>query len=102
MSNSRRERRQLAKNFGLLGRDQTFSQRIERFGRSREMGKQLHLRHLEEVINSQLEQERKKEEDRIIKESSEIQMNEDFVLSNQESFEFLKKIDYLEIKGSDE
>jgi hypothetical protein len=104
MSNSRRQRRQLAKNFGLLGKEENLLQKRERFRRSNEMGQQFHLRHLEETINHQMEVERKKEEEKLIESTKKLQQlnSQEFTPSISESFSFLKQIDNSEVKGSDE
>lgn len=105
MSESRRQRRQLAKNFGLLGNEKNLSQKRERFRRSNEMGQQFHLRHLEETMNFQLEEERKKNEAKILESTLKLQEknSDSFVLGNTDSFNFLKQEgDNFEIKGSDE
>ena len=105
MSDSRRQRRQLAKNFGLLGNEKNLSQKRERFRRSNEMGQQFHLRHLEETMNFQLEEDRKKNEIKILESSAKLQetRSEEFVLTNTDSFDFLKnQNDYSDIQGSDE
>lgn len=60
MSESRRQRRNLAKKLGYLGKDETLDQQRERFRRSQEMGKYLHLNHLERLKNLELEIEREK------------------------------------------
>jgi len=60
MSESRRQRRNLAKKLGYLGKDETLDQQRERFRRSQEMGKYLHLSHLERLKNLELEIERDK------------------------------------------
>jgi hypothetical protein len=105
MSDSRRQRRQLAKNFGLLGNEKNLAQKRERFRRSNEMGQQFHLRHLEETINFQLEEDRKKNEIKILESSAKLQetRSDQFVLTNTDSFDFLKnQNDYSDIQGSDE
>jgi hypothetical protein len=105
MSNSRRQRRQLAKNFGLLGKEKNLSEKRERFRRSNEMGQQFHLRHLEENMNSQLEEERKRNEVKILESSLKLQEenSDNFVLSSPDSFDFLKnQTDYSDVQGSDE
>ena len=58
MSLSRRERRQYAKNLGLLGRNENYETMMERFRRSKTAGDFLHTHHLQEVKNIQLEQDR--------------------------------------------
>lgn len=104
MSNSRRQRRQLAKSFGLLGKEQSISQKRERFRRSNEMGQQFHLRHLEETVNSQIEIERKREEEKIIEASKKLQEEDlnELSLSNSGSFSFLQEINNSEVTGSNE
>lgn len=104
MGSSRKERRQIAKNFGLLGGQQSLSQKLERFRRSNEMGKQFHLRHLEEVRNFQIDEQRKKEEIKILESSFEIQNQLSPGISinlNSESFDFLNN-QKLDIEGSNE
>jgi uncharacterized protein Veg len=69
------------------------------------MGQQFHLRHLEETMNFQLEEDRKKNEIKILESSAKLQetRSEQFVLTNTDSFDFLKnQNDYSDIQGSDE
>ena len=49
-SQSRRQRRAIAKQMGYLGRNETFSELLERTKRSGDFGKQLHTLHLEKVM----------------------------------------------------
>lgn len=57
MSLSRRERREMAKRMGFLGRTESYSAMTERFKRSIEVGEILHTRHLQEIRNHQIEAE---------------------------------------------
>jgi hypothetical protein len=54
---SRRERRALAKKFGLIKKNETLKERSERTMRSLEMGKMIHLAHLEEIENQRISKE---------------------------------------------
>ena len=56
MSLSRRERRGLAKNLGLLSKKESYPQMMERFRRAKQSGDYLHTHHLQEVKNYQEEQ----------------------------------------------
>ena len=53
MSLSRRERRGLAKNLGLLSKKESYPQMMERFRRAKQAGDYLHTHHLQEVKNYQ-------------------------------------------------
>lgn len=92
MSLSRRQRRGIAKSMGLLGKEKTVEQILQRTRRANEFGKQLHTRHLEEVMNEQLESLRLKkiqiEEDMILMDSSN-QNSDNIEVTNKESFSFL-------------
>lgn len=48
---SRRQRREIAKKFGLTKEKESFAQWTERIKRSREFGKALQLQHLQEIEN---------------------------------------------------
>jgi hypothetical protein len=87
MSESRRQRRQLAKKLGYLGKEETLDQQRERYRRSQEMGKYLHLGHLERIKNLELESERKNTE-RIEGESISGLINSNENVSGS-SFDFL-------------
>jgi AraC-like DNA-binding protein len=50
-SQSRRQRRAIAKQMGYLGRNETVSDLLQRTRRSGDFGKQLHTLHLEKVMN---------------------------------------------------
>jgi len=94
MSLSRRQRRDIAKRLGYLGKSSSLDDMRDRFKRSNEMGKHFHLMHLENVKNSQIEAERSKElerEDALI--SSLQASNPEF--SSSDSFNFLKVEDSL-------
>lgn len=59
---SRKERKALAKKLGLVKKKETFKERIERIARAQEVGKQLHLLHLQNIENQRKLEEIKKEE----------------------------------------
>jgi hypothetical protein len=54
MSESRRYRREMAKQFGLLSKKETFDQMIERYKRSAQMGERLHTQHLQDIKNKEI------------------------------------------------
>jgi len=93
-SQSRRQRRAIAKQMGYLGRNETVSDLLQRTRRSGDFGKQLHTLHLEKVMNDQLEVERTK---RKFSEEAEIELSkfgstkeESALQLNSEAFNFLK------------
>ena len=95
-SQSRRQRRAIAKQMGYLGRNETVSELLERTKRSGDFGKQLHTLHLEKVMNEQIETERTK---KIFKGESEIELEkfgshdeEPKIQLNSEAFNFLNDI----------
>lgn len=59
---SRKERRALAKKLGLIGKKESVSQFVERVGRAREFGKQIHLQHLQNSENARISSELNQEE----------------------------------------
>lgn len=59
---SRKERRALAKKLGLVKKKETFKETMERFARSQEMGKMLHLQHLQNIENQRKLEESQKQE----------------------------------------
>lgn len=59
---SRRERRSLAKKLGLVKKKETFRETVERFARAQEMGKMLHLQHLQNIENQKKSDEVRIEE----------------------------------------
>jgi hypothetical protein len=59
---SRKERRALAKKLGLIGKKESLTQYIERVGRAREFGKQIHLQHLQNGENARINSESNVEE----------------------------------------
>jgi hypothetical protein len=89
MSLSRRQRRDIAKRLGYLGKSSSIDDMRDRFKRSNEMGKHFHLMHLENIKNSQIESDRAKElerEDELI-----ASLRADSTEStNSDSFNFLK------------
>ncbi len=54
---SRRERREYAKQMGLLSRKENYSQMVERYQRSNQAGGYLHTNYLQELKNYQIESE---------------------------------------------
>lgn len=97
MSQSRRQRRQMAKQFGLLGKNESYDQMRERIRRAQKMGQQIHLKNLEDTRNNQIEAQKSREIDsqeslaREISENSEIGIEENLEL-NSGSFDFLKEL----------
>jgi hypothetical protein len=96
MSQSRRQRRQMAKQFGLLGKKESFSDMRERIRRAQQMGKQIHLKNLENNRNNQIEADLDKErksQDSLIKEvvNREDREESDIQL-NPGSFDFLNDV----------
>jgi len=96
MSQSRRQRRQLAKQFGLLGKKESFSEMRERIRRAQKMGKQIHLKNLEEAKNNQIEADRNREreiQNSLAKEISSSNPNEEPEIElNTGSFDFLNDV----------
>jgi hypothetical protein len=89
MSLSRRQRRQMAKQFGYIGKNETLKEQRERIRRSQEMGKQLHLQHLQRIKNDQLEAKSQKlldDQDATISTLGESTSNQE---ENSKPFEFL-------------
>jgi hypothetical protein len=54
MSESRRYRRAMAKQFGLLSKKETLDQMLERYRRSIQMGDQFHTQHLQDLKNKEI------------------------------------------------
>lgn len=54
MSESRRYRRAMAKQFGLLSRKETYEQMSERYQRSIQMGEKFHTKHLQDMKNKEI------------------------------------------------
>lgn len=54
---SRRERREYAKQMGLLSRKESYSQMVGRYQRSNQAGDYLHTNYLQELKNYQIESE---------------------------------------------
>lgn len=97
MSQSRRQRRQMAKQFGLLGKKESFDEMRERIRRAQQMGQQIHLKNLENNKNSQIEAQRAREvsiqEEMAKNLSSENEKNSDDIVElNTGSFDFLKDV----------
>jgi hypothetical protein len=55
---SRRERRAMAKAMGLTGKKESLAQMSERFKRSNEFGKMIHLQHLQNLENTRINSEK--------------------------------------------
>lgn len=95
MSQSRRQRRQMAKQFGFLGKKESFDEMRERIRRSQQMGKQIHLKNIENIKNNQIETQKAKEiasQENLAREiSAEEDRNEGIEL-NTGSFDFLNDI----------
>lgn len=97
MSQSRRQRRQMAKHFGFLGKKESFDEMRERIRRSQQMGKQIHLKNIENIKNNQIETQRAKEialQEDLAKEILEGNENstDESVNMNAGSFDFLNDI----------
>jgi len=54
MSESRRYRRSMAKQFGLLSKKENLEQMLERYRRSAQMGEQFHTQHLQDLKNKEI------------------------------------------------
>jgi uncharacterized protein YdiU (UPF0061 family) len=54
MSESRRYRREMAKQLGFLSKKETYSQMMERYKRSIQMGEVLHTQHLQNIKNQEI------------------------------------------------
>ena len=54
MSESRRYRRAMAKQFGLFSRKETYEQMSERYQRSIQMGERFHTKHLQDMKNKEI------------------------------------------------
>lgn len=97
MSQSRRQRRQMAKQFGLLGKNESYDQKCERIRRAQKMGKQIHLKNLEDVRNNQIESQKSMEiasEEKLargILENNEIGVEKKLEIDTG-SFEFLNEL----------
>jgi hypothetical protein len=55
---SRRERRAMVKSMGLMKKKETLVQMSERFKRSSEFGKMIHLQHLQNLENNRINSEK--------------------------------------------
>ena len=55
---SRRERRAMVKSMGLMEKKETLVQMSERFKRSSEFGKMIHLQHLQNLENHRINSEK--------------------------------------------
>ncbi len=59
---SRRERRAIARKFGLTKKKESLKEYVERVGRAQEFGKQIHLQHLQNQENLRINSESNLEE----------------------------------------
>lgn len=93
MSLARRQRREIAKHFGYLGKKETLDVMRERLQRSQKMGKQLHLQNLEriqnDIIESRKEKQIQKEEHLVSEINSGISDN---VTIENSAFDFLNYV----------
>jgi len=94
-SQSRRQRRAIAKQLGYLGKKESVTEFLERTKRSSDFGKQLHTLQLEQNMNYQLENERSK---KALQEMDQIQQaivsspsDEIEAKLDSEAFTFLKE-----------
>ena len=71
MSESRRYRRSLAKQFGLLSKKETLEQMLERYRRSAQMGEQFHTKHLQDLKNQEILQAEENSDPQDIQNSDE-------------------------------
>jgi endonuclease IV len=55
MSLSRRERRGVAKQLGILSKKESYQEMLGRFERSNKAGEYLHTHHVQEIKNSEIE-----------------------------------------------
>jgi hypothetical protein len=69
---SRRERRALARALGLVKKKETFKETMERFTRSQELGKQIHLQHLQNIENQRKAEEESKQKEETSWEQQEL------------------------------
>jgi hypothetical protein len=61
---SRRERRAIARKFGLTKKKESLKEYSERIGRAQEFGKQIHLQHLQNQENLRIHSEANLEENK--------------------------------------
>jgi hypothetical protein len=69
MSESRRYRRAMAKQFGLLSKKETVDQMMDRYKRSIQMGERFHTQHLQDLKNKEILQSEENSDDQNIKDS---------------------------------
>jgi len=87
----------MAKHFGFLGKKESFDEMRERIRRSQQMGKQIHLKNMENIKNNQIETQKERDialQEDLIKETiseNGISSNESIEL-NTGSFDFLNDI----------
>lgn len=97
MSLSRRQRRDMAKKMGYLGKNETVAQQRERIRRAQEMGKMLHLHHLQNMKNMELQAEKEKRTLEENEKLSNIQNPE--VESSASPFQFLNQTTQSDSQG---
>lgn len=84
----------MAKQFGYIGKNESLKDQRERFRRSHEMGKQLHLQHLQNMRNSRVEADNERRIARENEALSDLQEKESQETSIPEKpFEFLKSVE---------
>ena len=96
MSLARRQRREMAKHFGYLGKNETLDAMRERLQRSHKMGNQIHLQNLERIQNEIIESRRQKQvlrEEELASDISSVEQasNENITLEPA-AFDFLKNL----------
>lgn len=69
MSESRRYRRAMAKQFGLLSKKETYEQMSKRYERSIQMGERFHTQHLQDLKNKEILQSEENSDSQNIKDS---------------------------------
>lgn len=96
MSLARRQRREMAKYFGYLGKNETLDALRERIQRSQKMGNQIHIQNLERIQNEVIESRRQRqvtrEEELVSGISSSGESTNENVILEPAAFDFLKNL----------
>lgn len=96
MSLARRQRREMAKHFGLLSKNETVNSMRERLQRSQKMGNQIHIQHLQRVQNDIIESKRSRQVSIDDQLATSISMSNDIatenITLNPVAFDFLKNL----------
>ncbi len=96
MSLARRQRREMAKYFGYLGKNETLDAMRERLQRSHKMGNQIHLQNLERIQNQIIESRREKQvskEEKLVSDLSSVdQESSENITLEPAAFDFLKNL----------